>query len=206
MAARCRLVALLALAVVACGDRRATRNPAHDASGPRADGSSMEMEKTELRWIKRDIASLRLAVDVLEGAPVREETNAATHFLRLDRAPFQLAIWWGPDATLAAWQKWLVEGAPAATLAPPTKVTFCGAEAERQEATVPGLGSAEALVRGPDGRIESRRSDHPATAVTVVIAFRRGDVPVLLGYSVDETRREAEREAERHFFASVQCE
>ena len=204
MAARRWLVAWVVLAMLGCGDRRVIRDPVRDASGPGPDGGPAP--ETELRWIQREIAPLRLCIDVLDGAPLREETNAATHFLRQDRAPFQLAIEWGPDATPAAWQKWLVEGAPAATLAPSTKVPFCGGEAERQEAVVPGFAGAETMVRGPDGRIQSRRSDHPPTAVTVVLAFRRGDIPVLLSYSVDETRREAEREASRHFFATVQCE
>jgi hypothetical protein len=155
-------------------------------------------------WRRHVIAALGIRVDFFDGAEVSEGTVSGMTYSMQSKDDVTLGVWSGPGQDLAGFRARY--GPPRrATFGEEQRLTVCEQSAVRQEAAVAEEESATALIVGPDGSLGHRSTEFPAL-VSVGVALRIRDKPVLVAFTVSAAKREAHREEERHFFASIACE
>jgi hypothetical protein len=197
--ARPPAAALALVLAIACG--RPAPGPAPGTIGGEKEHDSMT--QTSVRWRRHVVAPIGLSFDTFEEGPAAEGvTEPGFHYFVQTSGPAQIAARAGTGQDLASWRA--IYGPPRrASFGPETPTTLCGAPAVRQEVTV----EEERATGGfPDaqGRIVPVDKTDPATVHVAVSAQLRGQ-PLLVVWSVHQSERAAYRDAEAHFFSSIEC-
>ena len=129
------------------------------------------------------IPPVGLELEVIDGVPVEDEIGTrAGHVLQWG-PELQLALWYGPDATLERWREDLLARWPQARLGGEEEIALSdGSAARRQQVELPAE-TAEGGFPAAGGGIELRRFEKPAR-VSGAIALEHAGLPVLLACTV----------------------
>lgn len=162
----------------------------------------MSQSQPRIRWRKHAVAPIGIELDAVDGPVIAEAGEADFRYFVQTARPVQIAARAGKGQDLASWRR--LHGAPHhAVFGPETATTLCGLPATRLEVTV-----EEARVTGgfanDQGEIVERDATEPPTVHVAVAAVWRGQ-PLLVVWSIERDHREAYREDEARFFASVRC-
>lgn len=160
------------------------------------------MTQTSVRWRHHVVAPMGLAFDTFDEGPVAEGVEPGFHYFVHTAGPAQIAARTGTGQDLASLRA--IYGPPRrASFGPETATTLCGAPAIRQEITVeeqPAVGGFS----DARGRTVPVDKTDPAT-VHVAVSARVQGQPLLVVWSVHQSLRASYRDAEEHFFSSIEC-
>lgn len=186
---------LAASATLGCGQ------PAPGNAAPQEE-HVMSHDHARIHWRQHTVAPIGIELDAADGPVIAEGSEADFRYFVQTVQPVRLAARIGKRQDLASWRE--LYGAPhRAVFGPETATTLCGLPAIRQEVVVDESRATGGFV-GDKGQIVERDATEPAMVHVAEAAVLRGQ-PLLVVWSVERSHREAYRDDEAHFFASVRC-